>query len=146
MKRLLAVILALASFNIMACPQFNFDNLKCTFEVGGDSFEYAIDRLSNTAAGNGYLLSATFEGSTVEDTIPSTVTDESGLTTITSCEGHKIVIQEEFNGESARQEMSLAGNGLVSTGSQLIEVEVCDENDQCTITFEKEDFTNTCRI
>ena len=59
---------------------------------------------------------------------------------------NKIIIKEEFNGESARQEMSLVGNGLVSTGSQLIEVEVCDENDQCTISFEKEDFTNTCRI
>ncbi len=146
MKRLIAASLALVSLNALACPQFNFDNLKCTFEVGGDSFDYAIDRLSNTAAGNGYLLSATFEGATVEDTIPSTVTDESGLTTITSCEGNNIIIQEQFNGESARQVMSLVGNGLVSTGSQLIEVEVCDENDQCTISFEKEDFTNTCRI
>ena len=146
MNRLIAISLAVASINAMACPQFSFNNLKCSFEVGGDSFDYAIDRLSSTASVYGYLLSATFEGATVEDTIPSTVTDESGLTTITSCEGNTIIIREEFNGESARQKMSVVGNGLVSTGSQLIEVEVCDENDQCTITFEKEEFTNTCRI
>ncbi len=145
-KKLFGTFILLFSVNVFACPQFSFDNLKCTFVVQDDSFEYSVERLSNTAVDAGYLFSATFEGATVDEIIPSTVTEPTGLTTTTSCQGNTIILEESANGLTARQEMVFSANGMNASGTQLLDIEVCDENDVCTIRYEVENFTNNCNI
>ena len=146
MKKLVAITALLFASTTMACPQFNFNNLKCSFVIQDISYDYVVDRISNSAIGNEYLFSATFEGVTVDETIPSSITDDSGLTTITSCQGDNIIIEEIYNGISARQEMTVTGNGILSSGSQFTEVEDCDDSGVCNITFEKEAFSNNCTL